>query len=296
MRLGFALALLLLLSACLSSATKLVKGMTRGEGWYRVESRLTLDADGALIAPPHDADDDTPYMRRIKEAFDDQFTQVWIDGETPCLGVIGAEQPPDGPVYLLVHGVSGIGNEWMSVIPTLAKTKPAAIFMYRWLYYDERGHLLGPLVKGIERFAQCYPKNRIIAVGHSAGGVLLAFAASRLTLSSERDTVELVTVASPLAGVGVHPEIALEDDDTHFFNDLGGVRGEYPAAAPSVAVTHLRTTYPADKVMEPNRFGYAPNAPNAVVKGSRTVEVPNTLGHDESLLWAAKEIAAGRVP
>jgi hypothetical protein len=276
--------LLLLPTACLSRVTKSVKFMTRGAGWYRVESQLQLAPDGALVPPRAEADDDTPYMDRVKAAFDAQFTQVWVDQETPCLGVVGGDVPPAGTVYLLVHGITGIGKEWMKAIPTLAQTNPAAIYMFRWLYYDERGHILDGLVKGIERFAQCYPKSHLVVLGHSAGGVLLAYAASRITLPSES------------AGVGFHSEIDLSDDDTHFFNDLGSVRTGYPAAAPSVFVTHLRTQFPADHVMEPNRSGYAPNAITAVVKGARLIDVPATLGHDESLLWAVQQLAAGTLP
>jgi alpha-beta hydrolase superfamily lysophospholipase len=163
--------------------------------------------------------------------------------------------------------------------------------------YDERGHLLDLLVKGLDRVAQCYPNNHVVVLGHSAGGVLLAFAASRFTIAGDTTRrVDVLTVASPLAGVGLRGGIDVDDDDTHFFNDLGAVRGGYPAAAPSVFVTHLRTQYPADTVMEPNRMGYAPNAPEAVVKGATVIDVPATLGHDESLVWAARQIAAGKLP
>src|SRR5439155_1274890 len=105
-----------------------------------------------------------------------------------------------------------------------------------------------------------------IVLGHSAGGVLAAFAASRVELGEPPHPVDIITVASPLAGVGARPAVDETDDETWFFNDLGATHRAYPAAKPGVHVLHLRTLYPADRVMKPTRGGYSPNAISAVVK------------------------------
>ncbi len=288
--------LLLCLTGCLTRAIRVTR-LTRDTGWYRVDAKLTLDADGSLRPSASEEPSDDPYMQHLDDVYESQFTQLWIDQESPCFGMLGAEKPPPGTVYLLVHGVRGVGHEWMKAIPTLAARQPAAIYMFKWVFYDERGHILDAMVKGIDRIGQCFPDNDLVLIGHSAGGVLGAFAASRITLSSEgKRRLDIITVAAPLAGIGIHPAIEDADDDTHFFQDLGSVRSGYPAAAPSVFVTHLRTQYPADHVMEPDRRGWAPNDPAAIVKGSKLIDVPATLGHDESLLWAVQQIAAVKLP
>ena len=79
-------------------------------------------------------------------------------------------------------------------------------------------------------------------------------------------------------------------------NDLGSTRHGYPAASPGVTVVHLRTQYPADQVMKPSRAGYAPNAISASVKGAKVLDLPDTLDHDDALMYVAREIAAGRLP
>src|SRR5947207_3177987 len=96
--------------------TRLTGGQT---GWHRVQPQLGIDEQGALLLPPRadDDDDDTPYMQRILAAHQRQFTPMWLEAQTPCSGVIGSERPAAGTVYVLVHGIGGVGNEWVGVIP-----------------------------------------------------------------------------------------------------------------------------------------------------------------------------------
>ncbi|MBS1151804.1 MAG: hypothetical protein H6Q89_3502 [Myxococcaceae bacterium] len=47
--------------------------------------------------------------------------------------------------------------------------------------------------------------------------------------------------------------------------------------------------------MKPNSSGLAPNDPSAVVRGARVVELPNTVDHNTSLLYVARELVAGRL-
>ncbi|MBL8949824.1 MAG: hypothetical protein JNK82_03545 [Myxococcaceae bacterium] len=261
-------------------------------GWFAVEPTLTLDRDGAVLVPAAasiDAEDDAPYMERLRSAHRRQFHEVKLDGACPAA-------PASGTVFVLVHGIGGEGTEWVGVIPTLAQLEPAAIYMYRWFAYAERGVIVQGLVDGVQQLASCHPDHPIVVLGHSAGGVVTAFAASRFRLKGRPAPVTLITVASPLAGVGARPEIQDADDHMHFFNDLGTTHRSYPAASAGVAVLHLRTQYPGDVIMKPTRAGYSPNAPSAVVKGSRVLDLPGTLGHDDSLLYVARELRAGHLP
>ena len=272
---------------------KLIQSLARVEtGWFAIEPRLTLDAQGAVLLPAAtslDDEDDAPYMERLGRAHRRQFQAVQLDGACPAL-------PGPGTVFVLVHGIGGEGSEWVGVIPTLALSQPATMYMYRWFAYAERGAIVKGLVEGVQQLASCNPESPIIVIGHSAGGVITAFAASRFQLAARAAPVTLITVASPLAGIGVRPEIEDADDRMHFFNDLGTTHRSYPAASPGVSVLHLRTKYPGDVIMKPSRAGYAPNALSAVVKGARVLDLPATLGHDDSLLYVARELQVGRLP
>jgi len=272
---------------------KMVQSLARVEtGWFAVEPRLTIDEQGAVMLPPAtslDQEDPAPYMERLRRAHKSQFHRVDLDAACPAAA-------GSGTVYVGVHGIGGEGTEWVGVIPTLARTRPAGLYMYRWFAYDVRGSIVKGLVDGVQKLARCHADSPIVVLSHSAGGVIAAFAASRFQVSWRTEPITIVTVASPLAGVGARPEIEDAGDDMHFFNDLGTTHRSYPAASPGIRVLHLRTHYPADAVMKPTRAGYSPNALSAVVKGSRVLDLPDTLGHDDSLLYVARELELGRLP
>lgn len=291
----------LLLTACFPRSRPMANIITKlsgaKTGWYQVKPLLLLDGEGGIVLPPateleHD-EDAAPYMERVRLTHQRQLTPLLLAADTPCEALGGSV---GGTLYVMVHGIGGVGDEWIGVVPTLASTGPARLYMYKWFAYTERGLILAGLVAGIQRLNQCFPEDRIVVLGHSAGGVLAAFAASRLHLGPPPARVDIVTVASPLAGMGATGEIADDDDGAYFFNDLGAVRHGYPAARPGVHVLHLRTQYPADRVMKPTRGGYSPNAISAVVKGARIVDLPPTLGHDDSLLYVARLLALDRLP
>lgn len=297
-------ALLLLTSGCFTRGAPMVQvlGKLTGvqTGWYHVKPLLTLDEEGAVLLPPAsslDDESDAPYMERVLQTHQRQFLPMpSLEAGTDCAAVTGALAPKAGTVYVFVHGIGGVGHEWLGVIPALHRADPAAMYMYKWFAYAERGSILKGLVDGVHRISQCYPDSPIVLLGHSAGGVLGAFAASRFKLEGRAQPLTVITVASPLAGVGARPDVDDTDDRTQFFNDLGAVIHGYPAAAPNVKVLHLRTQYPGDRVMKPSRAGYQPNALSAVVKGSTLVDLPPTLSHDDSLQYVANQLAAGRLP
>ena len=75
--------------------------------------------------------------------------------------------------------------------------------------------------------------------------------------------------------------------------DLGSAITAYPPAAINVSVAHLRTSYPADHVMEPSREGHKPNDPGVFVPGAYVHDLPSSLGHDEALAYVVGRLAAG---
>ena len=294
------------LSGCFLKKFKVVnRGLARVTGpigWYRVTPMLEVDARGEALLPRRDRghdkdqdddedyDQDIPLVERLDGRFKRQLSPLLLDGEANCLFLTGASLQPRGPVFILVHGVKGIGAEWWPVVPTLAAASPAAIFMFRWSVTQTRAAVLESLVTGIEQITRCSRGAAPVVLAHSAGGVVMSFAASRLKTDGQR--LDVLTVASPLAGIGFHSKIDNDDDDTRFFNDLGASKGSYSAAAPNVLVTHFRTRFPGDPVMKPNVFGHAPNERGVGVEGAAEVDLPDNLTHDGALLYVARQLAA----
>jgi hypothetical protein len=281
-------------------ADKVSNRVTGPIGWYRVTNLLGVNWRGLATIPkrdlnnPNDAenddyDEDRSLDDRIHDRFERQFSSLLLDEATDC-GLLGtADHSHKGPVIIFVHGVRGIGSEMWPTIPTLAMTDPQGMFLFRWSVTQTRDVILENLVRGVNRITACSPKTRVIVIAHSAGGVLMSFAASRLQVGDH--PLEVWTVASPLAGVGYHSKIDNEDDDTRFFNDLGSTKDGYTAAAPNVTVFHYRTTYPADQVMKPNPFGHAPNQRGCKVANATEIDLPTNLTHDGSVLYIAQQLA-----
>jgi hypothetical protein len=270
-------------------------------GWYRVTPLLGVDARGNATLPPRDRtqtreddvededyDEEVPLLERLDGRFKRQLSPLLMDADTACAYLTGAGP---GPVFILLHGVKGVGSEWWPVIPTLNRTSPSGMFMFRWNATQERAVILDALVKGINRIAACSGKATTVVLAHSAGGVIGSFAAGRFKIDSPQ-RLEVHTVSSPLSGIGYHSKIEDDDDDTRFFNDLGSSKEGYPTAAPNVWVQHHRTQYPGDQVMKPNAFGHSPNQRGVGVKGAREIDLPDSLTHDGALLYVANQLAA----
>ncbi len=279
--------------------TKLVSKAMGESRWFRVEAPVSPlpdpgasgDGEGAGEAealPPN-------------EAYDKRLNPLWIDEFTPCSALAGFGAPPRAPVYVLVHGIYGDGPEWWPVLPVLDQANPSAMFMFRWSLIGQHRELVESLSAGVLRIAACFPNaTPLVLLSHSAGGVIASAAAHGFTVGTKGGGPKLwvLTVASPLAGVGYRGHEAPPEDDSgaRLVYELGGSQEGYPAAAPGVAVIHFRTTYPSDKVMKPNVFGHAPNERGVGVAGAREVDLPVELGHVPSLLYVAKELVAGRAP
>jgi pimeloyl-ACP methyl ester carboxylesterase len=228
-----------------------------------------------------------------EEAYAALFSELaLLEPGAPC-PKLDAEAEGGDP-FVLVHGIGGDGREWWPALLHLGRAHPRAIFMFRWSAQKERGALVDALARGLERLAACMVgAERIWVVAHSAGGVLASFAAGRMHLSPQAPRVEVLTVASPLAGTGMQPEQE-PDAEARFLVELGGSYPPYPRSAQEVTVVHLRTHAPSDPVMRSSPSGHWPNDPWVGVRGARQVDLPEPLGHDEALGYVSAQLGDGR--
>ncbi len=280
--------------------------MTGPTGWYRVNPLLGIDLRGNATIPPRDPvphpegedeeeqpdDDDydegTPLVERVRARFLRQLSPLIVSDTAQC-SYLASSQEEGRPVYILVHGVRGPGPEWWPVIPTLNATQPTGIFFFRWNVTQSRTEILDSLVTGINRIAKCHPNGAVTVLAHSAGGVVVAFAAHRLAIDAAQ-RLKIYTVASPLSGAGLHNKEEEEEGENRFMKDLGATKTGFPAASANVEVTHFRTQYPGDTAMEPKFGQHAPNQKGVGVKGATEVDLPKYLTHDGSLMFVAKKI------
>lgn len=217
-----------------------------------------------------------------------RFEPVALDGTHGCDEVLHAvDTRVSAPILVVVHGIGGDGPEWENALSMLVRTRPAGVFLFRWGAMEHRDAMVHHLARGLSQLARC-SKKRVTLLAHSAGGVLSSFAASQIEVP-DGQSVEVVTVASPLAGTLARPADA-HDAQLFFLFDLGTRLTHYPPAAPRVAVWHLRTSYPSDRVMKPGEDGVSPNEPLTGVPGATTVDLAPQLSHVGALTWVARRI------
>ncbi len=234
-------------------------------------------------------DERTPLDQRLKQRFARQLSPLIVTKDAPCPYLAGEQA--GRPVYIFVHGIRGAGVEWWPVIPTLAANHPDAMYLFGWNPTQQRVEIIEALVTGINRIAACHPNGPTVVLAHSAGGMVAAYAVSRLAVESGPG-VDVFTVASPLSGAGLHNKAEDEEGENRFMKDLGATKTGFPAAAANVRVTHLRTQYPADQTMEPKFKQHAPNEVGVGVEGATQIDLPDTLTHDGSLLFVARQWVA----
>ncbi|MBL8951404.1 MAG: hypothetical protein JNK82_11535, partial [Myxococcaceae bacterium] len=136
---------------------------------------------------------------------------------------------PDGakPVVVLVHGIGGDGPEMEAALPLLLEWRPPAVYMFRWVPWDDRDEVAERLAAGLSHLAACEAGRKIVVIAHSAGGVVSSHAASRVKLA-EGSSMDLFTVASPLAGTVRRAGNADGSAEATLMLDLGSrIRG-YP--------------------------------------------------------------------
>ncbi len=211
-----------------------------------------------------------------------------VSKSTACSAVEGG-----GPVVVLVHGMGGETANADEVVEELGGLEPAAVLSFRWGALEETGELVERFAGTLVGLTRCLTRGQqLVVVAHSAGGVLASLAAERLHegqwSSSGRHVV--LTVASPLAGMGYSSWRTRLLPAKPFLLTVGGKLERYAAAPAHVSFFHLRTHAAADPVMRPARAWHWPDAPEAVVPASTEYALPVDVGHDEALLWAAREL------
>lgn len=192
-------------------------------------------------------------------------------------------------LFVFVHGIGGLGPEWRVPMAVLGVNAP--VYVFRWLPFQARDAIVEVLSAGVTTLLRCSNARRLVVLAHSAGGVVASFAAARMAvpITSDHAQIDLVTVASPLAGTRARVRNADGSEEARFILDLGSAIREYPPTALNVSVTHFVTHYPPDEVMKPNGDGYLPNDPNVGVPGAQRIDIPN-LDHDASLAWVAEHL------
>jgi hypothetical protein len=177
------------------------------------------------------------------------------------------------PIYVLVHGVGGEGLEMQRTSALLMAARPASIFAFRWVPWNEREALVSELSGGLSRLAWCgNAERRIVVIAHSAGGVLASLAVGHVVppRGVHDGWLMLLTVSAPLAGTLSGP-LRERDPELLFFFDLGSAQ-PYSKPAAGVRVLHLRTQAPADREMAP-MLGHVPNDAGVGVPGALQVDL-----------------------
>jgi pimeloyl-ACP methyl ester carboxylesterase len=228
---------------------------------------------------------------RPVENYQDHFSHSPFGTAKPTCAELGLK--PEGPVLVLVPGIRGDGEEFEESLPILAASRPAGMFMFRWVLMEKLPGMASDLAHGISRLVACRPKQPVVVLAHSAGGVIVATAASKLVIPAQSpdDVVTILTVAAPLAGTMARerrdagrPPPLMIDIATHIRS--------YASAPRGVRAAHLRTAYPADELMEPSG-DFVPNDPAVGIPLARQIDLPPHLGHDESLIHVAYRLADG---
>jgi pimeloyl-ACP methyl ester carboxylesterase len=193
---------------------------------------------------------------------------------------------------VVVHGIGGAGEEWEPAIASLSAGK-TPLFMYRWLPTGSRDGIARALADGLNRLQECLAGNsaRLLVVGHSAGGVLAATAASMLKPDAEdiAQRIAIVTVAAPMGGMGMRSKAPR--GWLNFVEELGTDLRSYLPAAPGVRVVHVRTDpttdiYAANSSPVGREEGWvAPGVP-----GARAIDLDASVDHVQSVAFAARAL------
>jgi pimeloyl-ACP methyl ester carboxylesterase len=202
--------------------------------------------------------------------------------------------PSSEPVWVLVHGIGGVGPEWAEVQQSLSRQPARAVLQFRWRVTEPLGTLSQRLADGLERLLQCAPEGvlNVRVFAHSAGGIVASMAASLLAIPNRVPAcqVEVVTVASPLAGLFERDRD--EDPSAMFFGVLGSEL-RYREPSRGVSVTHIRTIAPGDIVMRPMPSGHRANDPRALVPTARVFTLAGDETHVGALLLVARHFGDG---
>lgn len=198
-------------------------------------------------------------------------------------------------VFVLVPGLLGFAWEWDEPLVLLRAAPETALQVFEWSPRQSLQNAAGDFVRRMNELLAALPSSveRVVVVGHSAGGLVTARGAGGLRVPPGR-TLEIINVGVPYAGM--HRMIA--DTGADFWNApsaiaIGADLSNYPAPAPRVAVTSYDTSWPDDPVMQPIA-GHRPDDPRVGPPGGRRVRAAPGTDHNKYLGEVVRE-ALGRL-
>ena len=188
---------------------------------------------------------------------------------------------------ILVPGILGFEWEWDRPLALLRARADTFVQVYHWRPSSGLGTVAEELAAVVDRVIAEAPDSleRLLIVGHSAGGMVTAHAAARIRTRPEIP-VDVLNVGAPYAGL--HASfLDLDDADflyCPFMLALGYTFERYPPIAPGVTVESYVTDGNRDPVMKV-RWGHDPGKPTVGPAGRRRL-VPPQIDHNHALGWA----------
>ena len=191
-----------------------------------------------------------------------------------CTVVSRTLEPPSLPagartVFLIVPGLLGFGWEWDEPLRHLRKVPDSAILAFDWRPSSTVTRVSRDLADTLDLLLrQEGALERVMVIGHSAGGLITALAGAGVVVPARR-AVHIVNIGTPYAGMHTMPsEYPRDAWRSPVALAVGGTFSRYPALAAGVTLESWITPYPGDPVMMP-RFGHRPDDPSVGPAGPR---------------------------
>lgn len=192
-------------------------------------------------------------------------------------------------VYLLVPGLLGYGWEWHGAERELRELPAAVTLVWPWDPWRSLAQSGTALTEHLDYLLRRLPGSvaRVVVIGHSAAGLLLLWAATRVQVPSSL-AVELITVGAPLAGQGFNPWSGQDLWMTPLPIALGSRFSQWPTPKLGLRL-RVFVTGPSDPVMT-LRFGHNPGDSAVLPSEAEVTRLPHTLDHNLALGHLAQQL------
>jgi len=183
-------------------------------------------------------------------------------------------------IIINVHGTRSKGYEWVSSLKKLSN-KYNNTFFYRhdWnICPDSSALILSNHL--LDVFSNFQNADSLVVFGHSSGGIVIAFLASKLHLNIP---ININTIASPLTGYGkLASKCELDITRDGYI--------KYPSWDKNIFFHQWRTQFEIDNAF--NKMDYDPQ--DLMINNSEVTRLPSTingrrLGHNWSITWVIDE-------
>ncbi len=192
-------------------------------------------------------------------------------------------------VYLLIPGLLGYGWEWDAAQAELARLPNAATLVWSWDPWRSLAQTGDGLTRHIDYLARRLPPSvqRLVVIGHSAAGLLVLWASSRVQVP-DKVALTMVSIGAPLAGQGFNPWGGYDDLRTPLPIALGSKFSKWPAPVQGVKLV-VFATGPRDPVMA-SHFGHQPGDRVVLPNDADLINLPASLDHNLALGEIAKQL------